>query len=269
MIDLHVEEHAHSGVRRGTIVAVPGLAESAGTLRITAQNWAKRGFRVLSVDPRGHGLSPRWTPELLQRHPGDVIVEDLVDTITPRLEGDPLVFFGHSAGGSAASAIAVTLPVGLAGVLLEDPFWRLPVTPHQDRQVAIDAAATLERQQAMTDAERRAEIAALFPRWPADELPEWSLAKERMDVSLVLNGDVIPSRAWPTLLSDLREATVPVEIVTGTVAIGMTVNHRAIARSLGADVTVVRGATHFIRRDVRDRFHTIADEFLDRVAPTP
>ena len=267
--ELYVEEHAPVGARRGTIVAVPGLAESAGTLRITAQNWAERGFRVLSVDPRGHGLSPRWTPELLLRHPGDVIVDDLIDTLTPLLEGDPLVFFGHSAGGSVAAAVAATEPSGLAGVLLEDPFWRLPVTPHQDRQVAVDAAASLERLQAMTDAERRAEITARFPSWPLDELDEWSLAKQRMDVSLVLNGDVIPTRAWTTLLSDLAEASVPVRIVTGTVAIGITADHRAIARSLGADVIVVDGASHFIRRDARDRFNTIANDFIDRLVPVP
>ena len=119
----------------------------------------------------------------------------------------------------------------------------------------------------MTDAERRAEITDLFPAWPADELEEWSLAKERMDVSLVLNGDVIPTRAWTTLLADLHDGAVPVHIVTGTVAIGITADHRAIARSLGADITVVEGATHFIRRDARDRFTAIADTFLDHVVP--
>jgi pimeloyl-ACP methyl ester carboxylesterase len=273
---LHVVETSPGARRRGTIVAIPGLAESAGTLRMTARHWADRGFRVLSIDPRGHGLSPRWTPDLLRRHPGDVIVAEILDTLAPRLEGDPLVLFGHSAGGSAAAAVAAglqspaTASASLqspAAVVLEDPFWRLPVTPHQDRRVAIDAAASLERLQAMTDAERRAEITALFPSWPDDELAEWSLAKERMDVALVLNGGVIPTRAWPTLLSDLAEASVPVHIVTGTIAIGITADHRAIAGSLGADVTVVDGATHFIRRDARDRFHAIVDEFLDRTVP--
>jgi pimeloyl-ACP methyl ester carboxylesterase len=266
--ELHIEEQVPAGARRGTIVAVPGLAESAGTLRKTAQHWAERGFRVLSVDPRGHGLSPRWTPELLRNHPGDTIVDDLIRALTPRLEGDSLILFGHSAGGSAAAAVAATLPSGLVGVLLEDPFWRLPITSHQDRKVAMGAAATLEHQQAITDSERRAEITARFPRRPMDELAEWSLAKQRMDVSLVRNGDVIPTRAWTTLLTDLARASVPVHIVTGTIAIGITPNHRAIARSLGADITVVDGATHFIRRDSRDDFHRIADTFLESVVPT-
>ena len=267
-MNLHVEELAPAnGRRRGTIVALPGLAESAGTLRVTAQHWVGRGFRVLCVDPRGHGLSPRWTPELLQRHPGDVIAEEVLHTISPFLAGDPLIVFGHSAGGSAGAAVAASHPQGLAGVVLEDPFWRLPVTPHQDRGVAAAAASALERQQAMPDAERRREIAELFPLWPADELAEWSLAKERMDVALVLNGDVIPTRAWTTLLTDLAERSVPVHIVTGTIAIGITANHRAIARTFGADVSVIEGASHFVRRDARKRFHAVVDEFLDETVP--
>jgi pimeloyl-ACP methyl ester carboxylesterase len=219
------------------------------------------------VDPRGHGLSPRWTAELLQRHPGDVIVEEILETITPRLVGDPLVVYGHSAGGSAGAAVAATHPTGLVGVMLEDPFWRLPITPHQNREVAVAAAATLERQRSISDTERWREITTQFPHWPADELAEWSLAKERMDVALVLNGDVIPTRAWTTLLTDLEEDSVPVHIVTGTVAIGITANHRAIARSRGADITVIDGASHFVRRDARDQFHAIVDKFLDAAVP--
>lgn len=262
-----IETIAPAGGTRGTIVALPGLAESAETLRVTTAHWAHCGFRVLSIDPRGHGRSPRWTAELLRRHPGDVIVDDVLETIEPELDGGALVLFGHSAGGSAAAAVAARRPRGLAAVLLEDPFWRLPVTRHQDRQVAEAAAATLEHQQSLTDAERLAELAAIHPGWPADELDAWSEAKQRMDVTLVRNGDVIPSTGWPTLLAQLAGARIPVHIVTGTVAIGITANHRAVARSLGAEVMVIEGAGHFVRRDARDRFHTIADTFLDETVP--
>jgi pimeloyl-ACP methyl ester carboxylesterase len=60
---------------------------------------------------------------------------------------------------------------------------------------------------------------------------------------------------------------VPVKIITGTVRIGITANHRAIIRSFGADVTVIPGATHFIRRDARDAFHDLVDQFLDIACP--
>jgi len=261
---LHTEITEPRGPRRGTIIAIPGLAESAATLAPTAHHWAQQGWQVVAVDPRGHGSSPRWTPELLNQHPGDVIVEELVDTVEALGLGtaEPLVYFGHSAGGSAAAAAAART-AGVRAVILEDPFWRLPVTPHQDRQVAEAAADNLRRLQAMTDEARQAEAAATFPRWPSDELPAWSQAKADMDATLVANGDVIPTRAWPTLLADLRASSVPVQIITGTIKIGITANHRAIARSLGAETTVLDGATHFIRRDERARFHQITERFLD------
>lgn len=260
-----VEVPAEGHCRRGTIVALPGLAESAETLLVTARHWASRGFRVVAIDPRGHGASPRWTEDLLKRHPGDVIVEDILAELQELLVAadDPLVLFGHSAGGSAAAAVAAAHSSRVAAVVLEDPFWRLPVTPYQDPEVAAAAAANLRRLQSLSDKDRQAEIAATFPRWPRDELAAWSRAKQDMDVALVAQGDVIPTRAWPNLLGDLRDAGVPVKIITGGIRIGITANHRAIIRSLGADVTIVPGATHFIRRDERQLFHDLVDHFLD------
>lgn len=267
--NLHVVDLPAIGPRRGTIVAVPGIMESADTLSITAQHWAGCGFRVLAIDPRGHGSSPRWTEDLLKRHPGDVIVEDILSDLDTLLtdEDDRLVLFGHSAGGAAAAAVAAALREQVAAVVLEDPFWRLPVTPFQDRSVAASAAAELRRLQTLGDAERQAYGAEMFPRWPRDELAAWSRAKADMDVALVENGDVIPTRPWPTLLGDLAGAGVPVKIITGTVRIGITPNHRAIIRSLSADVTVVPGATHFVRRDGRAAFHDLVDHFLDAAFP--
>lgn len=270
MSRLHALDLAPAGPHRGTIVALPGLMESAACLLVTAKHWASRGFRVLAIDPRGHGGSPRWTAELLQRHPGDVIVEDILASLAElRSDADDrLVLFGHSAGGCAAAAVAAALRAQVSAVVLEDPFWRLPVTPYQDRQVAAEAAAGLRRLKAMSDAGRQAEIVALFPRWPSDELSAWSQAKLDADVTIVEHGDIIPTRPWPTLLADLAAAGVPVHIVTGTVRIGMTANHRAIIRSLGAEVSVIEGATHFIRRDERQAFHELVDQFLDLHVPT-
>lgn len=251
---------------RGTIVAVPGLAESAESLSVTAAHWASRGFRVHAIDPRGHGRSPRWTAELLERHPGDVIVEELLVTVDDLVHDDlPLILFGHSAGGSAAAAVAAARPDRVAAVVLEDPFWRLPVTPHQDRDVAVRAAQWLRAQQKLSDEQRRREIAGIHPSWPEDELAGWSSSKQQMDPALVENGDVIPTRGWPTLLEDLEIATIPVLILTGTVQIGNTSSHRAIERERGATVEVFDGASHFIRRDQRERFHTRVDAFIDGV----
>ena len=260
---------AASSVSRATLVALPGLMESTEALLPTLRHWASRGFDILGIDPRGHAGSARWTDALLHRHPGDVIVDDILATLE-ETRVDPLrsiVLFGHSGGGAAAAAVAAALPHRVLAVVLEDPFWRLPVTQFQDHAAAERASAGLERLKALSPAARIDEIRAVFPQWPEDELAAWSRAKDDMDISLVANGHIIPARGWPTLLTDLARADIPVLVVTGTIRIGMTANHRAILRALGAEVVVVRGATHFIRRDGRDLFHNVTDAFLDRHIP--
>ncbi|HWU16805.1 MAG TPA: alpha/beta fold hydrolase [Devosia sp.] len=258
-----------AGEARGTIIALPGLMESVEALLPTLGHWAGRGFNVLGVDPRGHGASPRWSSDLLDRHAGDVIVEDILATLdaAPIEQTAPLILFGHSAGGAAAAAVAARLIGSIRAVILEDPFWRLPITQFQDPAVAERAGAELSRLKSLPPAARIAEIRAIFPQWPEDELAAWARAKDDTDLSLVANGHVIPSRGWPTLVAELIGVGIPVQCLTGTIRIGLTANHRAILRGLGAEVTVVRGASHFVRRDARDLFHTLTDNFLDRHLP--
>lgn len=257
---------AAQGAPRATIIALPGLIESVAAMLPTLRHWAGSGFDVLGIDPRGHGASPRWPEALLRRHPGDVIVEDVLETLAamPPNPAIPLVLFGHSAGGAAAAAVAARLSGRVGAVVLEDPFWRLPVTQFQDAAVAARAAADLRRLQGLSLPERIAEIRDSFPNWPEDELPAWAQAKDDTDLALVANGHVIPSRGWSTLMEDLRRDGVPVLVLTGTLRTGITPNHRAILRSLGAEIAILPGATHFIRRDFRDRFHKIVEAFLAR-----
>ncbi len=269
MTGLHTIRLPSASGTRGTMIALPGLMESAEALLPTLRHWASRGFDVLGIDPRGHGKSPRWSQDLLDRHAGDVIVEDILATLAdaPIDPNSPLILFGHSAGGAAAAGVAAKLVGRLRAVILEDPFWRLPVTQFQDPTAAEAAAADLVRLKAMSPSHRIAEIRAVFPQWPLDELAAWSRAKDDVDGSVVANGHVIPTRGWPTLVAEIIEAGVPIQVITGTIRIGMTASHRAMLRALGAEVVVVRGATHFIRRDARDLFHALTDSFLDRHLP--
>lgn len=258
-----------SGPARATLIALPGLMESAEALLPSLLHWAAKGFDVVGINPRGHGDSPRWSPALLGRHAGDVIVEDILATLTElALDPDlPLVLFGHSAGGAAAAAVAAALPKRIGAMVLEDPFWRLPVSQFQDAAAARRASAELQRLKGTAEADRLAEITAIFPQWPRDELAAWSRAKEDTDISVVANGHIIPACGWPTLVADLKRSGIPILVATGTIRVGMTANHRAMLRASGVDVLVVRGASHFVRRDDRDGFHAVMDDFLDRYIP--
>lgn len=266
MTELHQLWLPSTNGSRGTIVALPGLIESVQAMLPTLRHWASQGFDVLGIDPRGHSRSARWSADLLEQHAGDVIVEDILRVLDERQQAlaEPLVLFGHSAGGAAAAAVAARLAGRVSAVILEDPFWRLPVTQFQDSAVAHRARVELQRIKGLSPDRRIEEIRAIFPQWPDDELEAWARAKDDTDLSLVGNGHVIPSRGWTTVVAELVQSGIAVQVLTGTVRIGMTANHRAILRAIGAEVTVVRGASHFVRRDDRSFFHEITDDFLDR-----
>ncbi|WP_129788747.1 alpha/beta hydrolase [Promicromonospora panici] len=274
---LHVTRTEARGIRRGTVVAVHGIMESGPTLQAAADAWAARGWEVLAPDLRGHGRSPRWGPDD-QLHPGDRLTEDLLAVLDDLPEGseagpgaraqEPLVLFGHSAGGGVVTAAAAQRPGRVAGVLLEDPFWRLPVTPHQDRAVAEQACRDLLARRARSLVELEADGAVAHPGWDPRELPAWARAQHDADPALVRNGDVIPTLPWPDLVRRLTTGGVDVLVITGAISpeVGMTARHRRMLAGCGARLAVIDGASHFVRRDAPERFATVAAEFLTRVA---
>ncbi|MDQ0678530.1 phosphoglycerate dehydrogenase-like enzyme [Arthrobacter pascens] len=261
------------------VVAVHGLMESAECLEAAFPDWISRRWAVLAVDLRGHGGSPRWSDEDLQKRPGDVMVQDLLEVLRGpdlhRIAHLPALYYGHSAGGSVAAAVAAaSLEQTAAGfrpaaVLLEDPFWRLPVTPLQDRSVAEEAYAHLIDVQSRTATERADIRRRQWPNWNEAEIQRSCRAQEDCDPRLVLNGNVIPTTPWPDLAATLAASAVPTLIITGTVRTGITPGHQRIARSAGARVEVFDGASHFIRRDMEDRFtRTAAAFFAEALAVT-
>jgi alpha-beta hydrolase superfamily lysophospholipase len=254
------------------VIAVHGLMESAACLEAAFPDWVSRGWAVLAVDLRGHGRSPRWSDADLQRHPGDVMVQDVLEVLdAPEVQavaGLPALYYGHSAGGSVAAAVAVAaLQQALSGfrpsgVLLEDPFWRLPVTPYQDPIAAEGAYRHLIDVQSRTEAGRADIRKTEWPNWSDSEILRSCKAQKDSDARLVLNGHVIPTSPWPDLVSTLTAWGVPALIVTGTARTGITSDHQRIARSAGARVDVFDGASHFIRRDMEDRFMRAAAVFF-------
>ncbi|MGN7862407.1 alpha/beta hydrolase [Microbacterium sp. 22303] len=252
---LHMLRMNAASSSRGSIFAVHGLAESADTLRPLAAAWASAGFDVVRVDLRGHGGSARWADSAASQHPGDVIADDLtvalescvVDLQLPRFA------YGHSAGGAVIATVA-DHPALFSGVLLEDPFWRLPPTRYQERRAAAAAVDDLVLLQHANLEARRTIGRGRFPRWTDDEIDAWARAKAETDPWIVENGDIIPTRPWPELLATVTRAGVPVRILTGTDRIGMTAAHRELAVECGATYAVAPDAGHFVRRDAPEWF---------------
>lgn len=244
----------------GTVLALHGIMASAETLTSLAAAWAGYGWRTVAVDLPGHGASPM--PSTTGRH-GDLIVDAVLE-VAETIPGI-LVVYGHSAGGSVAAGVAAALGSRVSGVILEDPYWLLPVSHVHDPAVAEQQVAWLAEAQRQSEADRIAAHRALWPGWNELEFGPWSRAIAAVDPELVRAGDYIPTRGWPDQLRDLRTAGVPVLVVTGTDRTGVLEAHQTLASDLGAEVVVLEGASHFVHLDQPTRFVEVTANALRKM----
>jgi len=96
--------------------------------------------RVIAVDQRGHGASPRGGSYLVADYSADA-----VELVRDRL-AEPVVVVGHSLGGMVAAAVAAELPGLVRAAVLEDPPFhgmggRIAGTAWQAQFVGMRAAA--------------------------------------------------------------------------------------------------------------------------------
>ncbi len=63
-----------------TLVLLHGVTGSAVSQADALLHWAGLGYRVVALDARGHGLSPRWDDNTLA-DPGEQLVADVVDVL--------------------------------------------------------------------------------------------------------------------------------------------------------------------------------------------
>ena len=115
------------------LVIAHGLFGSARNWGAIARALAGRG-PVLSVDMRNHGDSP-WS----ERHDYPAMAADLAEVI--EAEGPPVDLLGHSMGGKAAMALALTRPELVRRLVVVDI---APVAYGHSQQGLIDAMRGLD-----------------------------------------------------------------------------------------------------------------------------
>lgn len=208
-------------------VLVHGIMSDSRTWRRVGPALAERGYRVVAVDLRGHGASPRgeYSPALFAR--------DLVDTLGGRAD----VAIGHSLGGLALSLAVDRLRPCRA--VYCDPVW---ATSAPDRRV--DAAAFVAGKHAT-----REHIARLNPRWDEADI----------DIELATLADWDPDTAHflgdrPLLGFLPAQPVVPslVQLADPSHLIGP--EDAAHLRRSHFEVRTVPGAGHTIHRDDFDGF---------------
>ena len=119
--------HELGGDEHGpTLVLFHANGDSGGCWPDAARRWSPE-YRVLAVDMRGHGSSPRFLPDQLVE-PGDVFVADTIAVLTAlRHKGARLGAVGHSLGAAALTGACAAEPGLVDAVVLVDPPWDTPV----------------------------------------------------------------------------------------------------------------------------------------------
>lgn len=107
-------------LQRATSGADPVLLLLHGVTRCGA-DWEPllpalaKHWKVIALDQRGHGTSPRAGSYLVTDYIADVVRFVQEETAAP------VVVFGHSLGAMVAAAVAAELPDRVRGIILEDP----------------------------------------------------------------------------------------------------------------------------------------------------
>ncbi|KUL37694.1 hydrolase [Streptomyces sp. NRRL F-4489] len=215
--------HTHEwGTGDRIAVLIHGIMSDHRTWHRVGPALADRGYRVLAVDLRGHGRSPRgdYGPELF--------ADDLVDTLPAGVE----VALGHSLGGLALSLAVPRLRPRRA--VYCDPAWSLAGVGQP-----VDPAVFVTFKNA-----DRARIRAFNPRWDDADV----------DIELATLADWDTGTALALSGGHLHDRTPERPVVPSLVQIageGFLFTEEA-AKDLtgrGFEVRTVAGAGHTIHRD--------------------
>ncbi|QXT63820.1 alpha/beta fold hydrolase [Tessaracoccus palaemonis] len=228
-----------------TMILVHGLSDDGTAWPDAVERWG-RHWRLLAVDQRGHGASPRFRPDELSRT-AEILEDDLVAVLEE--QDSPVVLVGHSLGGLMAARAALRVPEKVRALVLEDP---AKPRPGEDTEflpfvesVVANPGAAIARQAAEST-------------WSGPELLAWAKSKERVDLGYLAGGLTLGRMGWETGLFDrLTTPTLVLVPVDGPMAPDPDLIPGDLVR-----VTEVPGAGHCVRRDRPEAYYAAVEGFL-------
>lgn len=102
------------------VVASPGIGDRRQSFRVLADDLAAGGFRVATVDLRGHGESTTGWPTYSET----AVADDLLAILEHLRDGHPAALVGNSYSGGGAVVAAARRPDLVAAVVLLGAFVR-------------------------------------------------------------------------------------------------------------------------------------------------
>jgi pimeloyl-ACP methyl ester carboxylesterase len=257
-------------------LAVPPLAVLVHGVTSSSRTWwrvgpalAERGYRVLAVDLRGHGASPRTEAGLSVADLADDVAETVeAASRSPNAEGrspgtvagapaDLLV--GHSLGALVALELVGRRPGFARRLVLEDP----PGSASVDWP-ALAAGIEADTQRAVTDPDAlRRDLEAANPAWPPGE------AERRVADLADCDGRAIAAAVRPGVPFDLpgllTAAPLPVLLLLAEEALGSSLvglDRKAAVEALPNGTTRVLPAGHSVHREALDAWLAALDTWL-------
>lgn len=255
------------------LVLLHGITSSAAANWPSIAHWSQRGWRVIALDARGHGLSPRWQPQQLLRA-GQQLVDDVVEVLeylqtTPAAGLNPILI-GHSMGAATAAVVAAQRPDLVSALVLEDPARYGTRSPSELLRRGQARANHVNR----TLADLPASLVALLenagtPGQPSaqEALPSlW--ASQQLDQSLLGTGVVAPEVEFTQLMESI---SLPTLLLTGDRRGEARVGAQLLAQLMEQNPhicgQVMPGAGHQVRRANPQAYYDVVDAFLQAQVP--
>jgi pimeloyl-ACP methyl ester carboxylesterase len=244
------------GAARPLAVLVHGVTSSSRTWWRVGPALAARGFRVVAVDLRGHGASPRVAAGLAAAD----LAADVAETVT-RAAG-PVVdlLVGHSLGALVALELVAARPGFARRLVVEDP----PGPGSVDWAALADGIEADARRAVADPQGLRRDLEAANPAWPPGE------AERRVADLVDCDAAAIAAALRPGVPLDpaalVAAARVPILLLLAEEALGSNltgVDRKAVVAALGdGGVARVLPAGHSVHREALDGWLAALDAWL-------
>jgi len=248
--------HASAGPATPLLIA-HGLYGSGRNWGVIAKRLSDRG-PVIAVDMRNHGTSP-W----FETHSYTDMAGDLAEVIASR--GAPMDVLGHSMGGKAAMALALTRPDLVNRLIVADI---APVSYTHSQSQFIDAmrSVDLSRVEKRSDAEAQLKplvedqtLVTFFTQSLDLKARKWRLNLD------VLERDMPGILAFPEIAGRFDG---PVLFLSGGNSHYVTPDHRPTIKALfpAARFAKIPGAGHWLHAEKPREFEAAVRAWLDQTA---
>jgi pimeloyl-ACP methyl ester carboxylesterase len=240
------------------VLCVPGMGDLRSVYRFLAPALVDAGYRVATMDLRGHGDSDATFSSY-----DDVAAGTDIVALVGELAG-PAVVVGNSMGAGAAAWAAAEAPDRVSGLVLIGPFVR---------QVPVGAMAVLAFRLALLRPWGRAAWLAYYPRlYPGRRPADFEAHRTRIRASLRQPGH------WRAFARTTRSSHAPVEARLGEVRAPALVvmgerdpdfpdpagEAELVARRLNGDLLMVPDAGHYPQAEYPEMVTPAVVEFLER-----